>query len=294
MPSSLPPLPPCSPSARCRDCGDPLCSLRVFARQKSSSEFSAKKKQLQRFPQSRQTWVKPRAHEPPIPIPSTPFPANAVSPPLGSVRPVRRPPTQVGAAFGGQTQPAPLFCNRRRRPRPCKRLPTQRWLPWPQRVLCRPALQRPDRRKQARRGAGPLRIVFSRMRLPGRLLRADVHHPAPGHWHGWTRGELDAVPLTPGFTEAQRKREPFSPVSRPKRATVWRVQEEDGSPGPILPCVTEARRWSANCRESRRRVGCSPAEGPSPPCPHLSPGHRQGCWCRCLRRSRLRPVPSSP
>ena len=67
--------------------------------------------------------------------------------------------------------------------------------------------------------------------------------------HGWTHCELDDVPLTPGFTEVARKREAFSPMTNPKRRTVWRVTAEDGSPGPLLAGVTEARTWAAQYRE---------------------------------------------
>ena len=81
--------------------------------------------------------------------------------------------------------------------------------------------------------------------------------------HSWTPCELDDVPLTPGFTSAPRKRDPFSPMSNPKIKTVWRVTTEDGSLGPLLAGVAGARAWAAKYR--RELVAAGRALDPPPP-----------------------------
>ena len=46
--------------------------------------------------------------------------------------------------------------------------------------------------------------------------------------HDFVPGELDDVPLLPGFTTAPRNREAYSVMANPRISTVWRVVLEDG------------------------------------------------------------------
>ncbi len=66
--------------------------------------------------------------------------------------------------------------------------------------------------------------------------------------HEWVRGELDDVPLTPGFVCSPRKRLVYEPFTTSKTTTAWRVVNKDGSPGRVLKGVSDARKWAASFR----------------------------------------------
>ena len=68
--------------------------------------------------------------------------------------------------------------------------------------------------------------------------------------HDFVPGELDDVPLLPGFTTVSRRRDLYSLTTTPKRVSVWRVVEEDASLGAVLTSVLAARQWAAKWRQA--------------------------------------------